>query len=99
MPSVDACPSWEIHVRQRDGTKYDPLTTHEFFQIIHKAMDNLKRLRCCRASLVKCQPVQSMQHRLDVIFSEKLFPELLCTSLSLVIATYLQGWAHLVALV
>jgi hypothetical protein len=76
----------------------DPLTVHDFCQIIDKAIDNFKGLRRGRASLLKRQPIQSLQHRLNIIFSEELLSEFLCISLSLVPVTILQVWAHLVAL-
>jgi hypothetical protein len=58
------------------------LTVYEHPHILEETIDDLKRLRCHRPSLVLGQSVQPLKNSIDTILSEKLLYKFLCVALS-----------------
>jgi hypothetical protein len=58
------------------------LTVYDHPHILEEFIDNLKRLRCRRPSLVQGQSVQPLKNRIDIILSQKLLYKFLCIALS-----------------
>jgi hypothetical protein len=81
---------------QRMTSQMYSLTVYDHPHILDETVDDLKRLRCRRSSLVPCETVQPLENRLDVILSEKLLYKFLCTALSQV--TRQRRRTHLVVL-
>jgi hypothetical protein len=63
---------------QRMTNQMYSLTVYDDPHILDKTIDNLKRLRCRRPSLVLGKSVQPLKNRLDLILSEKLLYKFLC---------------------
>jgi hypothetical protein len=58
------------------------LTVYDHPHILEETVDDLKRLRCRRPSLVLGQSVEPLENRIDIILSEKLLYKFLCIALS-----------------
>ena len=67
-----------------DKTTYS-LTVYDHPHILEETVDDLKRLRCRRPSLVLGQSVQPLKDGIDTILSEKFLYKFLCIALSQVI--------------
>jgi len=67
---------------QRLTSQMYSLTVYDRPHILDETVDDLKRLRCRRPSLVLGETVQPLKNCLDVILSEKLLYEFLCIALS-----------------
>jgi hypothetical protein len=57
-------------------------TVYDHPHILNETVDNLKRLRCRRPSLVLGESVQPLENRIDLILSKKFICESLCVPLS-----------------
>jgi hypothetical protein len=70
-----------LNSRRFTSQKYS-LTVYDHPHILDETVDDLKRLRCRRPSLVLGESAQPLKNRLDVILPEKLLYKFLCIALS-----------------
>jgi hypothetical protein len=73
---------------QRATSLVDSLTIHYHPHILDKMVDNLKNLRRSYPSLVLCESIQPLEHRLNVLLSKKLLSKFFCV-VSSQVALYL----------
>jgi len=80
---ADGLPSEGKNAQQSavDKAMYS-LTAYDRPHILEESVDDLKRLRCRRPSLVLGQSIQPLKSRIDTTLSEKLPYKVLCIALS-----------------
>jgi hypothetical protein len=58
------------------------LAVHDHPRISNKTLNNLESLPCSHLSLALGQSIQPLEHRFDVVLSQKLLRKFLCVALS-----------------
>jgi hypothetical protein len=58
------------------------LTIHDYHHILDKTGDDLEGLRCSHPSLLLGESIEPLEHRMDIVFSQKLLSKFLCVVLS-----------------
>ena len=56
-------------------------TVHNDLDILHKTIHEFERLCRNHLSLLSRQPIQSLQHCLDIILAEQFLPKFLCITI------------------